>query len=512
MERHDEAVRVIASSVSDFYSRKVPFRIYHGSTNSTRPLSFGRDEIIDTSKLCNVVHVDEQSSTALVEPNVPMDALVGATLAYGLVPPVVMEFPGITVGGGFAGGAAESSSFKHGMFDCAINWIEIVQADGELVKASSTERADLFHGAAGTFGTLGVVTLLEIRLEEAKKYVELTYLSIASPADIVNEIEKAMKDPSNAYIDGIVLAKDKTILMAGRGVNSVQLGVKERRFWRARDDWFICHVGKLFANANRDPVREAIPLEDYLFRYDRGAFWTGVYAFKYFITPFNRLTRWALDPFMRTRVMYQAMHAAGHGDRYIIQDLAIPQSSAQAFIEYIDEDFGIYPLWLCPIKRSKDHHLSLYPSGQSGPEASETMLNIGVWAPGPSGTAAFVDANRAIECKVRQLSGLKWLYAHSYYTREEFWSIYDREWYEALRVKYHATYLPDLYDKVSVKIAALEKSHQGIWRIWPLSGLYGIAKATVGGNYLLRRRWRTRYSILLFFLTIFFAMILSLTS
>src|SRR4051812_39021058 len=103
--------------------------------------------MVDTSGLSNVLKVDTESRTALVEPNVPMDSLVEATLKHGLIPPVVMEFPGITVGGGFAGTAGESSSFKYGFFDRIINWIEIVLANGEIVKASSTERPDLFYGA-----------------------------------------------------------------------------------------------------------------------------------------------------------------------------------------------------------------------------------------------------------------------------------------------------------------------------------------------------------------------------
>jgi delta24-sterol reductase len=38
-----------------------------------------------------------------------MDRLVQTTLKYGLIPPVVMELPGITVGGGYAGTPGESS-------------------------------------------------------------------------------------------------------------------------------------------------------------------------------------------------------------------------------------------------------------------------------------------------------------------------------------------------------------------------------------------------------------------
>jgi len=54
-----------------------------------------------------------------------MDKLVNATLPFRLIPPVVPEFPGIIVGGAYAGTAGESSSFKHGLFDATVERIEI---------------------------------------------------------------------------------------------------------------------------------------------------------------------------------------------------------------------------------------------------------------------------------------------------------------------------------------------------------------------------------------------------
>lgn len=154
MEQHNEAVALLATDVRKFYDRKEPFRVYHGSTNSTwLTAARQRDKIVDTSGLNHVLHVDRRRKFALVEPNVPMDQLVQVNLKSGLIPPVVMEFPGITVGGGFAGTGGESSSFRHGFFDRTINWCEVVLADRKFVKASPTSHADLFYGAAGSFGT-----------------------------------------------------------------------------------------------------------------------------------------------------------------------------------------------------------------------------------------------------------------------------------------------------------------------------------------------------------------------
>lgn len=387
MDHHKEAVAVIAANVQHFYDRKEAFRIYHGSTNSTRETSFHRDKMVDTSNLTHILKIDTTSQIALVEPNVPMDQLVELTLKHGLIPPVVMEFPGITVGGGFAGTSGESSSFKYGFFDNTVNSIEIVLASGRIVTASETDKEDLFHGAAGSFGTLGVITLLELRLVPAKTYVELTYHPVRSVPAAIQKIEHLMTDPHVDYLDGILFSLTSGTIMSGHLTNTTSTSsLRTQRFTGPHDPWFYLHASSLTRSSPTTAVTEAIPLPDYLFRYDRGAFFIGAYAFRYFLTPFNRLTRWALDHFMHTRVMYHAMHASGLSNRYIIQDLALPISSAQDFLTYVDRKFAIYPLWLCPLRANRT--ISLHPHthiiNPATRKTTQPLLNIGVWGSGPS--------------------------------------------------------------------------------------------------------------------------------
>src|SRR5471030_2919703 len=116
MEQHAKAVKKIRSEIRSFYLNRQKVRVFHGASNSTRPPHFRPGQIVDTSKLDHVLEINTSEQYIIVEPSVPMDKLVDATLAKGLMPPVVMEFPGITVGGGIQGGAAESSAFKWGGF------------------------------------------------------------------------------------------------------------------------------------------------------------------------------------------------------------------------------------------------------------------------------------------------------------------------------------------------------------------------------------------------------------
>lgn len=492
MNRHAALVADISTAVRQFYDKRIPFRIFHGSTNSTRH-SFKRPQhVVDTSKLCNVIQVDTTRRTALVEPNVPMDQLVATTLKYGLVPPVVMEFPGITAGGGYAGTAGESSSFKHGYFDKTINWVEMVLGNGEVVRASETDKGDLFHGAAGAAGTLGITTLMELQLIEAKPFVRTTYHPVSDIKTALSTVKDLMKNPELDYIDGMMFSQTSGAIVSGQLVSSTDSSKKVQHFSRPWDPWFYLHVKDSIATSSGEQVTEDIPLAEYLFRYDRGGFWVGAAAFTYFnFIPFNRFTRWFLDDFLHTRVLYRALHASRQSMRFVIQDLAMPFESAPDFVDYTHDMFKIYPLWLCPLKQSALP--TFHPhNGQTKESNGELapLINIGLWGDGPKNHEDFVTVNRDLEDKLTQLGGTKWFYAQTYYSEEEFWKIYDRKWYDALREKYHATFLPTVYQKVHTDVEKDKQELASSWklhllRVWPFAGLYGILRGILSGDWKL---------------------------
>ncbi|KAK0730192.1 FAD binding domain protein [Lasiosphaeris hirsuta] len=502
-ENHELAVAAVAARTRELFETRTPYRVYHGSTNSTRRSQRHADNTVNTSGLNRVLAVDTVKKTALVEPNVRMDALVESTLPHGLVPLVVMEFPGITVGGGFSGTSGESSSFRHGPFEATVNWIEIVLPNGEVTRASKTEKPDLLWGAASAFGTLGVVTLLEVQLGHAKPFVELTYSRVSSFKDVITTLQSETSPTgANDYVDAISFSLDCTVICTGRLVPCPPPGQSAVHFLRPYDPWFYVHAQRIGNRLRKSPARvtvtEYIPLGDYLFRYDRGGFWGGRYAFRYFLAPFNRITRFLLDPFLHTSVMYHALHQSGLSDFYIVQDVGIPYDRADEFVQWVDRHLKLYPLWLCPLKLKREEKNSRYGlHAEFGDPDAKPLLNFGVWGPVSFNRRECVRQNKELERKVRELGGKKWLYAHAYYTEDEFWAHYDQRAYDELRNKYHAGYLPSVYDKVKVDVDAEEAATRAslgawlmalIWSIWPLAGLYGIYKAILGGDYLLQKK------------------------
>lgn len=501
MQKHKIAVEQIAANVQRYFKGHEPFRIYHGSTNTTRRTTQRPENMVDISRLSSILKVDPSARTALVEPNVPMDRLVESTLKYDLVPPVVMEFPGITAGGGFAGTGGESSSFKHGFFNETVKSVEMVLGNGEIITASNKENSELFHGASGAVGSLGITTLLEIQLMQAKKYVKATYYPFRSIPKVIEKLRAETSNPELDYVDGILFSKEHGVVITGYLSNEIPDPALVQRFSDANDPWYYLHVKERTLKSLK-PVTEYIPLSEYLFRYDRGGFWVGASAFEYFKFPFNRFTRWFLDDFLHTRMLYRALHASEQSRNYIIQDLALPFSTAEKFIDYTIDSFGIWPLWLCPLRQTRLPTLHPhFPETEEDGQTLKPMLNVGLWGFGPAQYDTFVAKNRELERKLRDFGGMKWLYAHTYYDEKEFWAMFDRQWYNGLRQKYNAESLPSIWHKVKVDSDAQRlavNESWGSWAIqfWPLGGIWGIRKAIESGDYHIARNstWKTRGS------------------
>lgn len=497
MEDHKAAIQKISDQVQKFHSTQTPFRIYHGSTLSTRPSERTKLNMVDISKLNKIISIDHDRRIALVEPNVPMDALVAATMAEGFLPPVVMELPNITAGGGFAGTSGESSSFRYGTFDCTVGAIEVVLGDGNVMVARKGNHVmeELLYGCAGACGTLGIVTLLEISLIPAKTYVELTYWPVSSVTKAVEKLREVERVGRRSvdFVDGILFGKTEGVIMTGKLTDEKIEGREVQRFDRASDPWFYLHakdVLKKKTKGDKEPYRESIPTPSYLFRYDRAVFWSGELAFRYFWFPFNAVTRLLLDPLMRTRVVNHALHRSGIAERGIIQDLGIPYSRTEEFVDYLSEKVGIWPLWLCPVRSPYTLGRRSFSTGII--DMPHMLLDIGVWGMGPSDPSQFIRLNRDIESKVTELGGVKCLYAHAYYTESEFWDIYNEKGYRELRRIWKAESLPSIYDKVKVDL----KGVRGGGLMWEvrgrLSGVYGVLSAlkgmVFGGDFMLKKK------------------------
>ncbi|HMI09744.1 MAG TPA: FAD-binding protein [Candidatus Saccharimonadales bacterium] len=423
-------------------------KMFHGSTNSTRPPIDPDLAIIDVSDLNEIIEINIEDGYVITEPNVPLDTLVKATGKFGFTLPMVAEFPGITAGGAAQGGSGESSSHKYGLFSDTCLEYEVILGNGDRVFCSPTKNKDLFQGLACSFGSLGVLTAIKIKIIRSAKYVKLNYYPTENYKETISIVKEHVNKGAE-FVDAIQLSKNKGVVVVGE-YSHKKVG-QVAHFAHAWNEWFYLHVEERLAQGIYE---EPTPLTDYLFRYDRGGFWVAKYGFRGTKIQFNRMNRFLLSWMFKTRTLFKLLHSSGYSYRYVAQDICLPQETVNKFLEYNDTTTRIYPLWICPLKPT-DNKLA--------PTALDTKLviNIGIWGEPQETGKDFRTLNRDIENKVHKLGGRKVLYAHAYYTPEEYWTIYDKKWYEKLRKKYHAEVLfPDVYRKTLTKPLTTEPSRR----------------------------------------------------
>lgn len=481
---HDEAAKRIQKQVEYFHRERKHFRVYHGSTSSTRPISFQRDSIVDVSDMNRLFPINKETMTVQCEPKVPMDDLVAHCLKDGLVPKVVMEFKGITVGGGFSGFSGESSMYRYGLFNNTVSDIEMVLGDGTLEYASRTKNEDLLEHAAGSLGTFGIVTLLTVELIPAKSYIKVDIYKADDISTAYNMFEEATGDPEIHFIDGDYLGKNCMAVMFGRFVDAPPKG--QTALKKMQVHWFADTIESIIIN--KQPTRErphAIYMDttSYLFRYDHGAFWGGKLAFEHFHIPQNSLTRRLADPFLDSRTCYHALHKSGLGSEYVVQDFGIPGSNVVEFVKSINDILPQLQIFLTPGRRPDETGLTSRLNPRIIEMASQRVFNVGVYGRGPRDPKEFYDLNRKLEQRSAELLGVKLLYARTYYTEEEFWGIYDKDAYLNMRKKYKADNLPTIYEKLKADMST------GVGKRRPIRGILETVwdKAIGHKEYLLKK-------------------------
>lgn len=119
--------------------------------------------------LIDILEVDPKSQTVRCEPLATMGQISATLAKLGWTIAIVPELDDLTVGGLVMGTGVESSSHIYGLFQHICESFELVLADGSLVKCSRTENTDLFYAVPWSYGTLGLLTAVEIKIIPATK-------------------------------------------------------------------------------------------------------------------------------------------------------------------------------------------------------------------------------------------------------------------------------------------------------------------------------------------------------
>jgi FAD/FMN-containing dehydrogenase len=134
-----------------------------GTGHNSGPLGSLPDTVLLRTGRMRGIRIDPQTRTARVEAGAVWLDVVHAAAQHGLAT-LAGSSPDVGVAGYTLGGGLSFLGRKYGLAASNVLAIEMVTADGRLVRADHEHEGDLFWALRGGGGSFGVVTALEFRL------------------------------------------------------------------------------------------------------------------------------------------------------------------------------------------------------------------------------------------------------------------------------------------------------------------------------------------------------------
>lgn len=454
-ERHDQRVRNIQEHIQNRRHRGAKGQFCTSRKNwmsiSARMVDYKHPDNAIPIDLYDILDIDTERRVVRVEPRVTIGQLIDYLIPMGWTLPVVPELDDLTVSGLFLGYGVEVSSHKYGLFSEIVRSCDVVLGDGRLVRASATENADLFNALPWSQGALGFVVVLELQIVAAKRYVGVTYSPTRGFDDACARFERAAcRVDAPDFVEGFLFSQDEGVLVTGHLTDEAKAGnIFYADRWYA--PWFAARSRRLVAHG---PYRETIPLPHFYRRHRRSMYWESE-----LVVPFGNqawfrfLLGWMMPPKVSFLRLTQGRRIQRYYDeKHVLQDALVPMRYLRKTIDYFDEIFDAYPIWLCPMRVPRKE-----PRGSIGPEANDRAFEMYVdvavvTVPGPVLRGApynALDATRHMERFLIDHRGYQALYAVTQMSRDEFERMFDCTLYHKVRQDYGAKHtMMDVYDKI----------------------------------------------------------------
>merc|ERR1719348_990398 len=126
-----------------------------------------------------------------------------------------------------------------------------------------------------SYGTLGFMTAVTMKVVEYKPFIRLTYQPCRSLKETVETITReTMKDTDNDSVEGIGFSKDTSVIMTGKFVTEAEIEwskVNRLGLWYKK--WFYRHVQAFLLQPQGEPHVEYVPSLHFHQRHNKPTFW-----------------------------------------------------------------------------------------------------------------------------------------------------------------------------------------------------------------------------------------------
>ncbi len=165
-----------------------------GTGHNALPLGSLAHTVLVKTERMRGVEIDPQARTARVEAGVIWAEVSDAASEHGLAA-LAGSSPDVGVVGYSLGGGISWLARRYGLAANNVTAVELVNADGELIRADAENHADLFWALRGGGGAFGVVTALEFKLYPiAEVYAGILFFPLERGAEVLRAWRRWVDD------------------------------------------------------------------------------------------------------------------------------------------------------------------------------------------------------------------------------------------------------------------------------------------------------------------------------
>ena len=101
----------------------------------------------------------------------------------------------------------------------------MVMPDGSVIWCDKDHHQKLFVSIPFSYGTLGFLTAVDIKILPFKRYLKQTYIPVCSMKEAVQVFERETKNQSIDTVEGIMFSKNEGVIMSGKFEDSIKVSI-----------------------------------------------------------------------------------------------------------------------------------------------------------------------------------------------------------------------------------------------------------------------------------------------